>query len=103
MVDPGFLTSETVQGVLLSVQAQQPLGEATPWDNTLGLPKSQIHNQNPVPDDAQRCSGRTEQVCKEKTQPDLLKPTPEFPADRVIDLPALGLLPGAGDSADGVS
>lgn len=50
-----------------------------------------------------RHSGRTEQVCKAKSQPDLLKSTPEFPADKVINLPVLGLLPGAGDSADGVS
>lgn len=50
VVAPGFLTRETVQFMLLSVQAQQPLGEATPWDNTLGLPKSQIREQSPVPD-----------------------------------------------------
>lgn len=50
MVAPGFLISEAVQCMVLSVQAQQSLGEATPRDSTLGLPKSQICNQSPAPD-----------------------------------------------------
>lgn len=47
-------------------------------------------------------SGRTEQVCKAKSQTDL-KRTPKFSPNKVIDLPVLGPFSGAGDSADGIS
>lgn len=80
---------------------QCPGSAVTERSHFLGLPKSQLCKQNQcLAKDAQV---GLEQVCKAKSQPDLPKPTPEFPANEVIDLPALGVPPGAGDSADSVS
>lgn len=97
MVAPGFLTIEvpSARSFRLSSHREKPLLRTTRWFSQ----NSQFKRKT-------QCLTEVAQVGLSRFARQSLKTdkgTPEFPANKVIDLPVPGLFSGAGDSADGIS